>query len=342
MPARVRIIACLKRDGYGCGAARVARALMEEGADGFAVGALPDAIAIRRMGVDLPVLLYPGPLPTAAETIESLRLTVSVSSIEELERWRSATSVVRVFVKVDLGFFRAGATPQEVGRLLAAARHHSDVEVEGLYAHLSELPTSGSASASEQFIRLRAIVKEAEASGTRPPIVMLSSTEGVLSYPEMDLDAVDPGALFVGIAEANQPARSVTLQPALRAISTSLVSIKRVDASLGPEPAIPGFRPGMVIGVLGFGWGDGLPRHLPSQAEALVRGHRVRLLPPTHLEHVRVDLTDVPQARFGDQALLLGKQGDHTITLDEVAAQWGTDVIGLYAQLRDHIPRIYG
>ncbi|MCZ4093526.1 alanine racemase C-terminal domain-containing protein [Sinorhizobium psoraleae] len=73
----------------------------------------------------------------------------------------------------------------------------------------------------------------------------------------------------------------------------------------------------------------------------LGEGQRARLLPPAHLEHLRIDLTDVPDARFGDQVLLLGQQGTEIITLEEVAAQWGTDVVGLYAQLRDHIPRVY-
>ncbi|TIW93442.1 MAG: alanine racemase, partial [Mesorhizobium sp.] len=142
LPGTVKIFACLKRNGYGCGAGPVARALAAEGADGFAVGTLPDAVAIREMGIQLPVLLYPGPLPTSGKTIEALGLTVTVSSIDELEEWRAAMSPVRIFVKADLGFFRAGATPSEIGRLLAAAHACSDVEVQGLYAHLSELPTS--------------------------------------------------------------------------------------------------------------------------------------------------------------------------------------------------------
>jgi alanine racemase len=341
LPAAVKIFACLKRNGYGCGAGPVARALAAEGADGFAVGTLSDAVAIREMGIEIPVLLYPGPLPMSATTIEALGLIITVSSIDELEEWRAAMSPVRVFVKADLGFFRAGATPAEVCRLLAAAHACSDVEVQGLYGHLSELPTSTPSAASEQFARLQRILRYAEAAGTRPPIAMVSSTAGVLGYPAMDLEAVDPGALFVGIAGTDAPVRPLTLRPALKGISTRLVSVKRIDASLGPIPDLPGFAPGMIIGVLGIGWGDGFPRHVPARAEALVRGQRARLLPPTHLEHLRIDLTDVPDARFGDQVLLLGQQGDQTITHEEVAAQWGTDLIGLYGQLRDHIQRVY-
>ena len=68
---------------------------------------------------------------------------------------------------------------------------------------------------------------------------------------------------------------------------------------------------------------------------------RVRVLAPAHLEHLRIDLSTVPEARIGDPVLLLGQQGDAVITHAEVASQWGTDIIGLYNHLRDHIPRIY-
>lgn len=341
LPKNVSIYACLKRNAYGCGAGPVARTLAAEGVDGFAVASLLDAMAIRRMGADQRILLYPGALPAAGMMIEELDLTVSVSSIDELERWRAAMTKTHVFIKADLGFFRAGASPQEAGRLLAAANAYSDVQVDGIYAHMSELPTSIPSDARIQLHRMRAILAEAEVCGERPVVAMMSSTEGVLAYPEMDMDAVDPGALFVGLPESHAPVRRAVLQPALKTICTTIVAVKHLDASLGPIPDLPGFRSGMKLGVLGMGWGDGLPRQVPPGAEALVGGTRARLLPPAHLEHVRIDLSNAPDARFGDKVVLLGRQGDEVITQEEIAALWGTDVVGIYAGLRDHIPRIY-
>lgn len=341
LPDRVKIFVCLKRNAYGCGAGPVAKALKQEGADGFAVASLPDAVSIREHGVSGPLLLYPGVLPASAEIINALGLTITVSSIDELDAWQAVLPTLRIFLKCDLGFFRAGATPLEIGSLLDIAHHAANVEVQGLYAHMSELPGATPAATFTQFARLKRIVVEAESAGMLPPVVMMSSTEGVLRYPEMDFDAVDPGALFIGLPETDSPVRKVSLQPALKSISTSLVAIKRLDASLEPVPDLPGFKPGMTIGVLGMGWGDGFPREVPHNSEALVRGTRAPILAPAHLEHLRIDLTHVPDARFGDQVLLLGRQGDQEINQEVLASQWGTDIVGLHAQLRDHIPRIY-
>lgn len=341
LPSNVKIYACLKRNGYGCGAAAVAGALAGEGVDGFAVASLLDAVSIRRAGIVLPVLLYPGAPPTAGPTVAALDLMVTLSSVDELQQWRSAMTRVRAFVKVDLGFCRAGASPLEAGRLLVAAHNHAGVRVEGIYAHMSELPSSRPSVALDQFARMQAILSVAESQGVRPATAMMSSTEGVLRYPEMDFDAVDPGALFVGLPETEKPVRRLSLRPALKSICTTLVAVKRLDESLGPLPEVAGFKAGMTLGVIGMGWGDGLPRDIPRSAAAIIRGKRVRLLAPVHLEHLRVDLTEVPDARFGDQVVLLGHQGDQHITHEEIAAIWGTDLIGLYACLRDHVPRIY-
>lgn len=341
LPSRVKVYACLKRNGYGCGAASVAAALASEGVHAFAVASLLDAIAIRNEGIKRPILLYPGALPDIAPAVEALDLTVTVSSMEELNLWRGAMRKIHAFIKVDLGFFRAGATPLEAARLTAFATACPNVNVEGIYAHMSELPLAAPSDADDQFLRMRAVLAQLENQGIRPPIAMMSSTEGVIEHPHMDLDAVDPGALLVGLPETNVQRRQMRLRPALKTIGSHLVAVKRLDASLGRVPAGLGFHDGMVLGVIGIGWGDGFPRKVPRGATALVRGQRVPILPPAHLEHMRVDLTDVPGARFGDPVILLGNEGDHEITLNEIASLWGTDAVGLYGSLRDHMPRIY-
>jgi alanine racemase len=341
LPRPVQIYACLKRNAYGCGAAVVAASLESEGADGFAVASMLDAIAIRRAGVLQPILLYPGPGLAAAPIIDALDLTVTISSKDELKKWRSVLRQVRAFVKVDLGFLRAGAPPSQICEILAEASADPAVDVAGIYAHMIEAPRSNSQQAQAQLARMQELLLQIEGLGLRPPITMMSSTEGALSHPELDFDAVDPGALFIGAALTDAPVRPVDLRPALRTIATRLVSVKQLDGSLGPVPPATGLKAGMRIGVIAMGWGDGLPRMIPEDAVVLVRGRRARLLPPAHLEHVRVDLSNVPEAGFGDEVVLLGRQGNDEITHFQLTAQWGIDLVGLHAGLRDHIPRLY-
>lgn len=338
---RVAIYACLKRNAYGCGVGPVARALALEGVTGFAVASVLDAVEIRSAGVREPILLYPGATPLSVAILEELNLTVTISSRHELAQWGSVARKLPVFIKIDLGFFRAGATPSFAVDLVAAVRGSPTLHLQGVYAHVSELPGQTRSHALAQLSRMNGVLMELDRAGIPAPMTMMSSTESVLTYPEMDFDAVDPGALFFGLPEALNPVRTVDLEPALTKISTNLVSTKLTDSSLGPLPDLPGFRAGMRMGVIGMGWGDGVPRNLKAPSFAIVRGRRAQLLPPAHLEHLRIDLTDIPDACFGDEVVLLGRQHQERITIEERAESWSTDAVGLYGTLRDHVPRIY-
>ncbi|MGE0723032.1 MAG: alanine racemase [Alphaproteobacteria bacterium] len=341
---RVAIYACLKRDAYGCGAAAVAPACVEGGADGLAVGNIDDAVAVRRAGTTLPLLLYPTCLPDCAGAAEALDLMPTVSTVEEAEGWSAAFSAPRkAFLKVDVGLLRAGATLGEFPALLDALPRLSNLRVAGLYSHFfsyGAAPTP--AHYRGQFERMTAALRAAATAGIDIPIAMVSSTSAVLDFPEMDLTGVDPGRLIYGLSGSAAPARDGTFRPALTAFKTRLL----IRKTIGPDdadPSAPPFpaRPGMTIGILPLGWGDGLPRPLPPAATALIRGRRAPLVGPVHLEHTRIDLSDVLDARPGDEVVLVGRQGDATLTLPEVVAAWGIDETTFHGQMRGHIPRIY-
>src|SRR5262249_51981544 len=119
----VRIYPALKRNGYGCGAGPVARVVAEEGTDGLAVANVRDAIAIRREGVTLPILLYASSPPEATADVGRYGLMPSLSTLEEAESCALAARGgprLDVFVKVDAGAFRAGIAPREALPLLQA------------------------------------------------------------------------------------------------------------------------------------------------------------------------------------------------------------------------------
>ena len=335
-----KVFACLKQDAYGCGVGKVASVLAREGVDAFGVVSAADARGVRKAAPRKPILMYPGISPRNMDLVQDLDLTISISGEEDLQRWVSTGARLKAFVKVDLGLWRAGATPSAIGRLLNLCASHSNVTIDGLYSHLSEFGNAGP-TAPEQYFRLMPLLGGLKAEGRLPAIVMISSSETVLRHPELDMDAVDPGALLFGLTKQEAAWRTPSIRPALSAIKARIVSIKQCDDSLGLPPALPGYRRNMRVAVLGIGWGHGLPRHLRPSASVLVRERRAPIVPPTHLEHLRIDVTDIPEARLGDEAVLLGGWGSDRITLSEFAKAWDTDESSLSCGLRGSLRRIY-
>ncbi len=333
-----KIFACLKQDAYACGAGTVAALLSAEGVDAFGVVSIADALVVRTAAPGKPILMYPGIGPDAVSLVRDLDLTISISGEEDLRRWLATGAPLRVFVKVDLGFWRAGVTPSNLISLMDLCALQN-VSVYGLYAHLNEFGDAGS-STSVQVSRLTPLLQALRVKGLLPETVMVSSSETLLSHPEFDMDAVDPGALLYGYIRSHDARRPLSIRPALFAIKARIVALKICDESLGAAPGLPGYHPAMRLAVLGIGWGHGVPRTLGSTVTVLIRGRRARIVPPIYLEHLRVDVTDVPDAALGDEVVLLGSSGTDRITLPELAKAWNTDETGVGCGLRESMRRI--
>ncbi|WP_167449305.1 alanine racemase [Mesorhizobium hawassense] len=334
-----KIFACLKQDAYGCGAGKVATLLSEAGVDAFGVVSIADALAVRKAAPGKPILMYPGIGPNAVDLVRDLDLTISISGEDDLAGWLATGASLKVFVKVDLGFWRAGVAPASLRRLLDLCASQGNVAVGGLYAHLSEFGDAGS-PASAQVARLTPLLEELKTERRLPETIMVSSSESLLHHPEFDMGAVDPGALLFGLTRSSAGRRVLPTRPALLAIKARIVALKTGHDSMGTPPDLPGFHPDMRLAVLGIGWGHGVPRHLRSSASVLVRGRRASIVPPIHLEHLRIDVTDIPEAVLGDEAVLLGSSGAARITLPDLAKAWNTDETGVACALRESLRRV--
>jgi alanine racemase len=337
-----RLFACLKGDAYGCGISFVAPALCGAGVRHFAVGSLDDAVAIRQTGVDAEILLYPNCLPDAVEAVEAHGLTITLNSVEEASAWNSAASrPLTAFIKVDVGGLRAGVMPHAAGQLAGAVRRLDKLIVVGAYAHLHlPDPVRMRPHALHQLEVFHSAVRRIEDAGLALHTRMVSGTAAVMQFPEMDLDAVDPGRVLFGLGFAGTT-RPLPLRPAIRRWASRLLLVKEVaPADVAPHRAPFELNKPMRIGLAPFGWGDGMPRRLHPDARVLVHGKRIPLLPPSHFEHMRLDLTEVSDASYGDEVVIVGQQGDAAVTLSEVAAWAGKDDLHFLGTLPRHIERV--
>ena len=271
-------------------------------------------------------------------------MTPTVSSEQEAQAWAQATQrPLSVFPKIDVGLLRGGVLPDKAVSLIKAITENKLLRLAGIYTHFHGYdPATGSDYARLQFERFHSLLEEVHRIGIDVPVRIAAGSLVVLQFPEMDLNGVDPGSVLFGIRSASGPERTQPLHPALRSIKTRILLIKdiqphHIDNHPSPFPVEQPVRMGLVP----FGWGDGMPRYRPDGASALVRGHLVPIIGPIHFEHMRLDLSSVSHAAVGDEVVLLGHQGQAQIDIESVAEQWGMDVLQFYGNLRDHVARRY-
>jgi alanine racemase len=364
-----QLCAVVKADGYGHGAVRVAQTALRSGASSCAVALVEEAEALRRAGVDAPLLLLSEPPRGAVRRALELGCSVTVYSHAMLGALRDAATelgvVARLQLKLDTGMHRVGAAPEVALELLGVARAAPELMLEACWTHLAVADELEDGYTDIQLDRLERFLEAAAAAGLgRPPLVHAANSAGLLSWPRARLDLVRCGIACYGYdprrSELGAPAASpaplelgsegarpsepvVALTPVL-SLRTEVVHLARRSA--GDRPSYGRLRPlerDTTLAVLPIGYADGVPRALFSRGSVLVGGRRCPIAGAVTMDQLIVDCGhDDGRApvRRGDEAVLIGVQGDERITAQDWASWAGTIPYEICCGVSSRVPRV--
>jgi alanine racemase len=333
-----RFYAVCKNNAYGCGTRETAHTMIEAGADAFAVSDPEDAERLRASGIDAPILLYASTCPDMAQAVSELGLIVTVHDDDSLEAMAATGRRVQVHVEVDCGYGRLGFTPDQWPSLFARLRAATNLEVVGLYTHLSAVESAP--AVAQQGVLFNLAAAEAQAAGFENLELMAASSRVMLGYPELNCNAVNPGRMLYGMIEDPWQGRA-DLRPVISAIKSRVLQVKTIPASFDFADERHRAAPGSLrTAVISFGFKDGLPRE-PAGGEVLVRGRRARIIGPRATEHTIIDVTDIPDVRAGDEVVIVGAQGSACISAHEAVSMYRMAMIELLARMTLNTVRVY-
>jgi alanine racemase len=337
-PAR-KIFAVVKADGYGHGAAELGAVFVAHGADALAVADLGEGVRLRQRGITAPVLVYPNSLPEAAPEALAHRLTPTLVDLDAAGAYaQAATEPCDIFVKIDVGLERLGVPAEQAVKTITAMLELPHLRLAGLCAHPHAHGTDP-AYIEWQLGRFTAVVDELQTRGIAVPIRLFAASPFVLRFPQTYLNAVDPGRMLYGITFPGETP-PMPLRPVFEALVTRVIALKELTprerfAEQAPFPVtVP-----MKLGVIPMGLADGLA--WLHAGRVLVRGRAVPILTGPNLEHTRIDLTSVPDARVGDEVVIIGRQGDEEITIAEVAKRHGLGLHHVATTVGPRVTRVY-
>lgn len=339
------IMAVVKADAYGHGAVAVARKVLEAGASWLGVGLPEEGMALREAGIRCPILVLGPTMPQQAPQLLEGDLSVSLYSVEmamalQTEASRRGVSA-RVHVKVDTGMGRLGLEPARSLELLERLRSMSRIRIEGLYTHLATADDPDPSFALKQLDRLLEVDRLARGRGIRVPFRHAANSAALVTLPDSTLDLVRPGIMIYGCDSGFRGRLPVEMRPAL-SWKTLVAHLRELSPgeSVSYGRTFVASRP-TIIGVLPVGYADGLPRRLSNRGEVLVRGRRASMVGTICMDMTMVDLTRVPGASVGDEVVLIGRQGQESITADDMAKVAGTIPYEILCGLTPRVPRYY-
>lgn len=336
----------VKANAYGHGAIAVSRALERAGVKWLAVATVEEAASLRQAGVDVPRILVLSEPPSGSErTIAEDRVTSTVYSIGCVDRVARAAAdrgrILALHLKVDTGMRRVGCRPDEVVAIADHIAATPSVELEGFWTHCPRADEDDPTYTDQQLDRFDAVRAELAAAGHRPPLIHAANSAGVIAHERSRYDMVRSGIALYGVAPSPELAGRVALRPAMRLLS----EVSHVHRH-GPDEGVSyghfqSTTADTTLATVPIGYADGIRRDLSAHGgEVLIRGRRVPIIGRVTMDQLIVDCGTGP-VEPGDEVVLIGSQGEETITAEEIAARLDTIGYEVLCAVSARVPRVY-
>jgi alanine racemase len=326
----VKVLAMVKADGYGHDMIRAAKTFAAAGCEAFGVAEVGEAVTLREAGIKGQIFIMLGLSPEHIDLVFRYNLTPVVFLMETVEGLsRAATKEgvqIGVHLKVDSGMSRLGLLPDQVGVFLERMSLLPSVYLAGIASHFSQSDNPYSDNTQRSYASYQAMCSQVREKydGLRH----IGNSDGVFNFPETCCDMVRPGISLYGYYPDGQAgadrARGERLRPAM-SFTSRVLQVKTVPAGSGVSYGHTYITPSETrLAILPVGYEDGYLRSLSNRAEVLVKGKRAPVRGRICMNMCMIDITGIDGVEPGDEAVLLGAQGEDAITADEIAEWAGT------------------
>jgi alanine racemase len=341
---QVDFMQVVKADAYGHGAIEISNAALKNGAQMLGVANADEGVQLRISGIEAPiVILGPSTVPEIEQIIK-YNLTPSVSDVAFAKKLNKALvksgHKLPVHVEVDTGMGRSGIIYSKALKVILEISKMPNITLEGIFSHLASseviIPYN-----KYQWRLFHDLLADLKRLNIIIPIQHIDNSGAILNYPEFELNMVRPGLMTYGICPSPENQSKAKLTPVM-SFKTSIVLLKSFPDGYGI-----GYNSTFVtarqtrIATIPVGYGDGYAFILSNQGEALIRGKRAPIVGRVSMDLCTIDVTHIPDCALGDEVVLLGKQGNESISANEMAAKSKTISYEVLCALGKRAPRVF-
>ncbi|MGG1680231.1 alanine racemase [Neobacillus sp. NRS-1170] len=341
LPKEVDIIAVVKANAYGHGDAKVAETALAAGAAYLAVAFMDEAIALRKKGIQAPILVLGASRPQDVQMAAKNQITLTVFQkewLEEAKKHLQADEKLTVHIKVDTGMGRLGIrTGEELKELEQMILNEAGFLLEGIYTHFATADELDQTYFQQQLAAFENVLT---ALTKRPKFVHSSNSAAAIRFPKAYFNAVRLGIAMYGLTPSLEMEKEIpfSLEEAF-SLKARLVHVKKLQkgdkVSYGAT-----YEAGKDewIGTIPIGYADGWIRKLSGQ-EVLVDGKRVPIVGRICMDQCMIRLPyEVP---VGTIVTLIGSDGNQTISINDIAAKLETINYEIPCMVAGRVPRLY-
>ncbi|MFO7294737.1 MAG: alanine racemase [Caldicoprobacter sp.] len=342
-----QLMAIVKADAYGHGAVGVAHQALVSGASWLGVAIPEEGAELREAGITAPILVLGGIDETQVKTVVEYDLAQCVFSLEvarllnhEAQRLNKK---IAIHLKVDTGMGRIGLVDiKSIREFCSEVKSYSHLILEGIFTHFATADEEDKSFTNQQIKRFLNILDALRSDGINFKWIHAANSAAIIDCPDAHFNLVRAGIAMYGYYPSAAVKRSaIHLEPILQ-WETKVVHVKDIDKGDSVSYGRTFIAKGpMRIATLPVGYADGYSRLLSNRGWVLIRGQKAPIVGVVCMDQVMVDVTHIPGVKPGDIAVLIGTQGNETISAEDIARLCGTISYEVLTGIGRRIPRIY-
>ena len=344
-----KIVAVLKTNAYGHGACAIMKEMEKlPYVWGYAAATFEEAKELRENGAEKPVLLLGYVFPYCYRDLARMEIRPACFREDMLEGLSGAAKEegkpIRIHIALDTGMGRIGIRPDDEGlSFVRKAMNTPGVIVEGMFTHFAKADEEDPAPTRRQIELYTGFINRIQRElGLMIPLCHCSNSAGIIEFPEANMNMVRAGITLYGLWPSSEVSRTaVPLRPVMTLYSR-IVYVK--EAGPGLSVSYGGTYTTTAektrIATIPVGYGDGYPRSLSGKGYVLIRGKKAPILGRVCMDQMMVDITHIPEAREGSLCTLIGRDGEYSITMEELGDLSGRFNYELACDINARVPRI--
>ena len=343
------MIGVIKADAYGHGSVKVAEVLRANGCKTFAIATIQEAITLREAGAKEEIILL-GLVPDMyADTVVQYDITPVVCDSSNAAAInaaaKAADKTVHGLIAVDTGMGRIGyladeaeAAAEDIKKIQAL----ENFKIKGLFSHMSTADALDKTFSHQQEEKFNKFYSVLTSAGINIPMKTLANSASVMEIPSVYFDACRPGIILYGCYPSDEVDKNELAIKPVMSVKANIVHLKDVPEgfSVGYGRKFISTRPSK-IATLALGYADGYPRPYSQYAKVIVNGHIAPIAGNICMDQCMVDVTDVPDVKVGDEVIIMGTDGTHTILADDIARATGTINYEIVCAFGQRLPKVY-
>lgn len=343
-----RLVAIVKADAYGHGASCVAKTMVEAGAEAFGVAVITEALEMRESGVKetIMVLSYTPPAYFSDAIRNDIILNcLSYEDVEKLDQVAGELNMTaKILISLDTGIGRVGFQPDEEGIAeIIRMKKLKNIEMNSIYTHFASADFEDKKTTLIQLEKYKYAIGKLKEAGVVFEHEHVANSAAIVDMKETYLESVRPGIILYGYHPSEEVRKeNLSLKPVM-SIRGRIIQLKTVPKGTGISYGhrYVTYREETKIATIPIGYADGYFRALSGKAKVIVHGILCPQVGSVCMDHIMVDVTEVPDVKVLDIVTLMGEENGVSFTADDIAKITGTIPYEVVCAVSKRVPRIY-